>query len=185
MPKRANAQDQTGKCIYNDKDKKHKDKKIDISAGAADAPSSSFSKKEILFKPRENISIPQSFHEKLLSEHPADFVEECYDTVSEWKKDKSEKEIAKATDRGRISKWGIVAVREKRIKDQELKLREDRLKNTGNKKSFRQELEAMGFTHYSVHEGAKCYIDDDRITLERGMTHYELKFKELNIPLDR
>ena len=122
-------------CIPNNESK-------DICAGSADAQKSKPSPFQIKKKDppkRErapNVSVSDEEHAKLLEKHGAELVEAAYVRLSEWKESASPSQVKKhSNDYLRLRKWVINDVREEIIKERELKIKEDRLKN-GNLSSI-------------------------------------------------
>ncbi len=87
---------------------------------------------ENLILRKENVFTSDIDHQDLLEKHGVELVEEAYHKLSEWKKDKSNETLKKATDIGRIKHWVITAVREQRVKLAELAQREARVKKSEN-----------------------------------------------------
>jgi hypothetical protein len=127
---------------YSNKNKEeNKDKKKEDCASSAGAPTSKKSPSsdeedasQVMVKRRPNVELSDMQYQALIDKHGDALVQRALDDLSEWKADKSAKEIAKASDYGRLKKWVINAVKEADLKERELKAREERLTNTTKSK---------------------------------------------------
>lgn len=134
----------------------------------APLPSSKSSKKSVLQKTerRPFVHTTDEEHSKLLKKYGQILTESAYNRLNDWKESKVQAEPKKAethTDYYRIMKWVVKSIEED----------EKKPKTNSNK-----ELVLQKFKNGGVYNGAECFIGDDSIAFQRGMTHLSVRFKD-------
>ena len=148
--------------------------KNNIRADKVDAKPPKKSKSEIQRKERRsNVHTSDEEHEKLLKKCGSqEILDKCYDNLSDWKSSKSEsdpKSVDKHIDYYRIIKWVLA----------------ETLSSSPNKNSktsqaeYNRSVVSKVFKHGQIYNGAECFLNEESIGFQRGMTHMSVKFKEL------
>lgn len=135
----------------------------------APLPSSKSSKKSVIQKVQRKqfVHTSEEEHSKLLKKYGLILTESAYNRLNDWKESKAQAEPKKTenhTDYYRITKWVV-----KSILDEEKKPKEN-----GN-----LELVLKKFKHGGIYNGAECFINEESIAFQRGITHMFVRFKDL------
>jgi hypothetical protein len=118
--------------------------------------------------PELRIETSDEHHAKLLEKFGQVFTQQCYEELQNWKisKNDSNGKMADHTDYFRILDWVAERIKKK-----------ESAPNGGVKTTFIERIKA-NFKDGKKYDGAECFIDNEGIGFQRGMTHMQVKFKE-------